>query len=250
MKLRAVLWDKDGTLLDGFAAWIRRDLELARRLTVKIRGDVLPVETAAAIDRAALAALGVVNGKVLPIGLLAHGTEEALLLALRETLSAFTPMPQAPAFHETARLILARILEEEGPRSPNPCPGATAALEIFARRGFIQGLATSDSLARSRAEFEQLGWTDRISYWGCGDTVQKPKPDPWLVHDFCKQKALEPDEVVVIGDAPADAEMARRAGAMALGVLGGVGGKDDLADCHRIFPDLHALVEWMERDVF
>ncbi|MBN8219111.1 MAG: HAD family hydrolase [Spirochaetes bacterium] len=245
MKIQAVLWDKDGTLLDGFADWIRRDRRLVQRLARERSTAPLSTDQLDALDRAALVALGVEEGRVLPHGLLAHGTEEALLLALRGVLSNRVPVEEPPLFLEHARESLRRLLLEEGPVVPHPTPAAGEALVFFSRQRLKQGLATSDSLTHARSEFEALGWEPYFCFWGCGDTAAKPKPDPWTVNEFCRLHGLAPGNVLVIGDAPADMEMARRAGARGFGVLGGVGGRSELAAAERLFSGLDELLGWM-----
>jgi phosphoglycolate phosphatase len=60
------------------------------------------------------------------------------------------------------------------------------------------------------------------------DSVAKPKPAPDMVHAFATPP-VRPRQIAVVGDNTHDLEMARAAGAVAVAVLSGNGGRADLA---------------------
>ncbi|WP_319414743.1 hypothetical protein [Marispirochaeta aestuarii] len=122
------MWDKDGTLLDNFSVWIRRERSLIEFLCtdLEIAGNL----RSDAVE-SGLAAIGIRDGKVDPHGELAGGTEASICDAISGALSDFGQVPEPEEFRRlvNGRLheILARDTETPPPaprcsRSPNGSP--------------------------------------------------------------------------------------------------------------------------------
>ena len=82
------------------------------------------------------------------------------------------------------------------------------------------GLVTSGDRDRVLRQLRAFRLTQIFSARVCsGDTLRK-KPHPAPLRLALRQMGLAPESCVYVGDAPQDVEMARRAGVLAIGVLG------------------------------
>ena len=64
---------------------------------------------------------------------------------------------------------------------------------------------------------------------------------------FAREAGLVPADIAVVGDNPHDMEMARAAGATAIGVTSGNSSADDLSPlADVVLPSVAALPEWLD----
>jgi phosphoglycolate phosphatase len=83
-------------------------------------------------------------------------------------------------------------------------------------------MATMDDTAIADAHAAHLGIAGQLDFVVGADAGHGEKPGPGMVLAFCAARGLRPEEVIVVGDTPADLLMARNAGcALAVGVLTG-----------------------------
>lgn len=82
------------------------------------------------------------------------------------------------------------------------------------------GLVTSGSNARVRAQLRAFGLERHFAVRVFGDDSPRRKPHPAPIQIALARMALEPAACVYIGDAPEDIQMAQRAGVIAVGILG------------------------------
>lgn len=131
---------------------------------------------------------------------------------------------------------------------PDPATTAVPLADlpaIFGRlrdEGHRLAVVTTDDRVPTDATLRALGIRDHVEAMVCGDDGfdMKPAPDP--VFAICQAFRIGPPRVVVIGDAPADLEMARAAGAgRVVGVRSGVGGDADLAAADVIIDSIGSL---------
>ena len=104
---------------------------------------------------------------------------------------------------------------------------------LFARLhggGRRVAIATSDDRAPTERTLDALGLAGTFDALVCADDGVAVKPAPDMVDLLCARLGVEPGRTAVVGDAPADLEMARAAGAgLVIGVLTGVGDREHLA---------------------
>ncbi len=182
-----VLWDLDGTLIDSADHhW------LAWRDTLAAEGrPVSPRDFADSFGRR--------NDEILR-GLFGDGI----------------PREWIERVSETKERTYRRLLRERGLA---PLPGALEWLARLCERGFRQGLASSAPRPNIEAVFEVLALARFFDAVVSADDVGRGKPDPAIFLAGARELSLPPQRCIVVEDAPAGLEAARRAGMRAIGVL-------------------------------
>jgi len=107
-------------------------------------------------------------------------------------------------------------------------PDAVATLERIGARRLAQGIVSSGEGARVRGELQAFGIARFFDAVVCADEAgrKKPHPDPLLL--ALSQLGVAPSEAAYVGDSPEDVEMARAAGAYAVGIPGGFPNREAL----------------------
>ena len=210
--IRAVLFDKDGTLVDFEKTWAEVNRGAAR---IGSGGDI-------ELEARLLDICGVdpETGRTRADSLFAAGT--AITIAER---MAAEGSPVA------ADLLAAELEALFASAADNAVAvGDIAGLFGALRGGGLHiGIASNDSESSVRRTARALGVLDLV-HFTCGyDSGFGAKPAPGMVHGFAEAMGMSSAEVAVVGDSRHDMEMARAAGAgAAIGVLTGAGTAETL----------------------
>jgi phosphoglycolate phosphatase-like HAD superfamily hydrolase len=104
-----------------------------------------------------------------------------------------------------------------------PFPGSRECIEKIHANGMKVGVLTRGSLGYARTVLEQCDMLDCMdAVMGRDNTgYDDAKPSPKAMYDFASMLGVEPEEILYIGDNPADFHCARDAGSMFIGVLSG-----------------------------
>lgn len=214
---KGVLFDKDGTLIDFRATWVPAYRGVADELAGRLGGG----------EPLAAAMLG-------RLGYDVHGDEFAkdslLLWETNEAIAAaWSASPEVAGRIDVLEVVLRHFSDVER-YPPQPVGDLAALLGRLRGRGLALGVATMDDTAIAHAHLRHLDIADRLDFVVGADAGHGAKPAPGMVHAFCAAVELEPREVIVVGDTPADLLMARNAGcAQAIAVLTGAMAADVLA---------------------
>jgi len=234
-KAQAIIFDKDGTLIDFDAMWGGWVVFLAEQLhTVSGLSVREPLCLAMGYDDA--------NKKVL-----AHGKLAA------------TPMSQL--YRLTVDVMQALGLNaEQAERTvaqgwciPDPVVLAkqfTDTRDLFHKlhsQNIKIGIATTDDRAPTQAMIEAFDIEEYLTSMVCADDGIPAKPAPDMVLTICERMKIDSSKVMVVGDTTADLKMAHAAGAgLVVGVLSGVSNVHDLKPYADVIIDsvdeLHAYV--------
>lgn len=182
-----MLWDLDGTLVDSAGHhWI------AWRDTLAAEGrPVRPDDFAQAFGKR--------NDEI-----------------LRELFGATIPAEWIERVSEAKERAYRRLLRERG---LDPLPGALDWLSRLCEGGWRQALATSAPRPNIDAVFGVLGLERFLDAVVSADEVGRGKPDPAVFLEAARRLGLAPGRCVVVEDAPAGLEAARRGGMPAIGIL-------------------------------
>jgi phosphoglycolate phosphatase len=105
-------------------------------------------------------------------------------------------------------------------------PGTHDALDALS--GYVLGVCTNKPRRTSVAVLRGLGLEARFKGVVAGDDLPKRKPDPAMVHETARRLGVHVSEVVMVGDGPQDVLSGRAAGALTVGVKGGIQALDRL----------------------
>ncbi|MEN3791573.1 HAD-IA family hydrolase [Fulvimarina sp. MAC3] len=141
---------------------------------------------------------------------------ETAIVALRPSLTHFEAERLADAYRNEYRL------ERTRPHfSDHLFEGmANLVLDLAARESVFVGMVTGKSRRGVAALTASHGLTEAFSVVRTADDCPS-KPHPAMVLEACTELGVDPANAVVVGDTTYDMEMARAAGAMALGVSWG-----------------------------
>ncbi len=209
MRIRGLLFDKDGTLFDYFAMWQPAYRQAAESLAAAAGGDGL------AARLLEIGGYDPATGRLDPASVLACGTVESIIELWRGE-------PALSAVEDCAERVH-RIFRDHATGAPRPVVDLEALFRRLRRRGLSLGVATGDTTDNARRSLDAAGVGDLLDFIAGYDAGFGEKPDPGPVYAFCAHTGLECAEVAVVGDAVADLTMARAAGVgMVVGVLSGV----------------------------
>jgi phosphoglycolate phosphatase len=230
-RAKAILFDKDGTLVDFNGTWLALYEKLALEAADGDSAEAARLLEIGGYDRA--------SNSFLAGSELAAGTTDTIV-----QLWIGDSDPKRAAFWK-ARMD--RAFVEEGPAAAVPVPGLETTLRRLHGEGRKLAVVTNDLEAAARRTIEKFGVAHLFSAFLGYDSVKNPKPAADPVHLACKLLTIEPHDAVVVGDNLHDLEMARNAGAgAAIGVLTGTTGRVELATlADAVLASIADLPQWL-----
>jgi phosphoglycolate phosphatase len=223
---QAIIFDKDGTLIDFDAMWGTWTIQLADRLQASIGLDVR--ETLCRCY-----GYDIAGRKILPDGKLTCTPMWRLRQLMFEVVTSFgisereASCAVAKAWHVPDPVTLAKTFTD-----------IQKLFKNIHNLGIKIAIATTDDRDPTRAMLEAFGVKELVTTMVCADDGIKAKPAPDMVTTICRRMAMHPSRVMVIGDTVADLQMARSAGAgYVIGVLSGVGSLANLTPLADILID-------------
>lgn len=219
---RAILFDKDGVLLDFPHFWHRMIEQRIERVS-----DAFPLSSA---DRTSLfEALGIKDGNVEPHGPLVMASKSESVTIIASFL-----------YNRGVRWVKAReigqqsVVQAEGDLEledlVKPTPRLVEAFRALSEAGFLLGIATTDDRKNTEELLDFLGLSPLVGSIAGSDRVARGKPHPDMIELACRELKVHPSETVMVGDGVNDLLMGRNAGALGtLGVLTGVTTREELA---------------------
>ena len=213
-EIKAILFDKDGTLVDFDKTWAATNRKAAM---IAADGD-------AGLAEFLLNECGMdpVTGTTRADSMFAAANANEIALHMVRHGSPILPEK------------LARLLDQafvEGAESPWPICDLDVLMLTLSGAGLPIGIASSDGEASIRRTVEVLGVARHVSFIAGYDSGHGPKPEPGMIHAFAAHLGLGASQIAMVGDNRHDMEMARAAGAgAAIGVLSGTGSHQTLAE--------------------
>jgi HAD superfamily hydrolase (TIGR01509 family) len=183
---RAALWDVDGTLIDS-----REYHWLSWQDALDAEGfKITPEQFAASFGRR--------NDEILRGFFPAYSADEIARVG------------------EAKEVVYRRLVRERG---IDLLPGVRRWLERLHDAGWLQAVASSAPRANLEVIIEVLGLEGYFAAVASAEDVTEGKPDPQVFLVAAAKLGVEPDSCVVVEDAPAGTEAARRANMRSIGVL-------------------------------
>lgn len=203
MDIKAILFDKDGTLIDFDAFWIPVSAAAVKDILSRAgAGDDMLTEI--------LGALGVHGDTTDPDGLLCRGTYGEMGLKIRGVLSEHGIRLSE---EEAMRMTGDAFSRSAGAGTVKPvCAGLRGVLERLKERGIRLLVVTTDNPEVTHICLEKLNIEDLFEKVIADDGVVPPKPDPRCALDFAGKSGIPVGEIAMVGDTLTDIGFARNAG--------------------------------------
>ncbi len=181
-----VLWDLDGTLVDSAELHWRSWRET-------LAGEQVEITYEQFLD-----SFGQKNDRILQRWLGSEATPDRIGRIDRRKESAYR-----------------QLVQEQG---LTPLPGAANWIRRLHARGWKQAIASSAPRENVVVMLQALGIDRELEAITAAEDVTAGKPDPEVFLRAAERLGLPPDRCVVVEDAPAGIEAARRAGMQSIGV--------------------------------
>jgi len=225
--IAAILFDKDGTLLDFHATWLPK----GRDLLTKFCGDDSALKSRLMVK----AGYDASSGRIMSGSILAAGSNMDIAQVWAQELA----MPVAE--------LEAYINQEfaSGDSHPSvPVDDLTPSLQKLHDMGYVLGVATMDSEQGIEATLVPFACLHLFSFLAGYDSGFGSKPGPGMVQGFCQAMGLQPHQVMVVGDNTHDLHMGLSAGAgVVVGVLTGTSVGSDLHEADFVLESIADLPE-------
>lgn len=189
MRLQAVLFDMDGTLLDSAPDFIA--ITQAMRT---VRG-LPPLADKLIRDQIS-------------------GGARAMVA------SAFDEAPDSAAFEVLRQEFLERY-QQHCAVLTRPFEGIEALLDDIEQARLLWGVATNKPLRYAEPIMQALNLAERSAVLVCPDHVERSKPAPDMLLLACQQMGVNPEAVLFVGDDARDIESGRAAGCLTAAVTYG-----------------------------
>lgn len=227
-----IVFDKDGTLIDFNFMWASWVTELARRLENV---------TQHSLTDALYHAMGydAANARVLAGAPLAVCSMKTLRDLTVDVVwrSGFSRV-DAEQYTNAAWFVPDPVT------LAHPVADLKRVFSTLHARGIRLAIATSDDRSPTQATLDALGVAQYIDTLVCADDGLPNKPAPDMLLHVCRTLDISPARTVMVGDAVADMEMGRNAGAArVIAVLTGLADAAQLTlHADRVIPSVTALL--------
>jgi len=223
--VKALLFDKDGTLFDFAATWEPWAEAFLLRVCEGDRGLAARVGAGIGFDLA--------TRRFAPDSIAIAGTPQQVVDAL------------APHFPDRLPADLLDIINAEASAAPQrEAVPLRPFLQGLRDRGLRLGVATNDAEHPARAHLLAAGVVDMFDFIAGFDSGHGGKPSPGQLHAFAAHVNLPAASVAMIGDSVHDMEAARVAGMLRVAVLTGPATAEDLAPyADLVLPDIGHLAQ-------
>ena len=228
MTIKAVLFDKDGTLIDFADTFF----EACSKIILQLADDNhnLAANLAKAVGfnmhtLACTASSEIVGGTSSTIArvwqpILGRGTVNQLTLELDSYFDKYTEL--AVTAFEFTRPTLEKLDDMD----------------------LALGVATNDSENNARHHLGAIKVENLFSFIAGYDSGYGPKPEPGMINAFASHQQIAPNEIIMVGDSINDLLAGKNAGAIAIAVTSGLADDEELQPfADHVIPDISQLPE-------
>ncbi|MCV6574930.1 MAG: HAD family hydrolase [Cohaesibacter sp.] len=203
--VKAVLFDRDGTLLDLQATWAGAFHAIINDIT---HGDEEKMQAIADHSGYCL------NKRAFDIN------SRLLVSAPSDYCAVWARICNQP-YDEAFMRLFSSLSLKYCDLSPTFLPGAAKALDALHQAGIPLGIATNGTEESARRQMAHLGYDQHFCFMAGYDSGYGKKPDPGQILAFAQALQIDPGDIIMIGDSLHDIHAGQKAGAMTLAVATG-----------------------------
>lgn len=225
--IKALLFDKDGTLFDFHATW---SAWCGGFIVDVCDGNAQQID-----DLAEIMDFDLESKKFRDSSTFIAGTIDMLIEPMHRVLSGWDRED-----------LYYYILETASAAPQAPVVMLDPLLSGFRENGLKLGVATNDNEGPARAHLETAKVLHHFDFISGCDSGFGAKPDAGMLLGFCETVGLLPAEVAMVGDSTHDLHAGRAAGMVNIGVLTGPAKTEALAPyADIVLPSIGAIPEWL-----
>lgn len=209
IKAQAIIFDKDGTLLDFDALWVSLSVTAIGALLRQLNQDE------SVLDKI-LEEFGIHNNITDINGVIYKGTYTQMAQIVHRILKKDGEIPSVP---EIETMMREAYNENVWTGNVKPtCPNIRDVLMHFKNQNKKLAVITTDNLHVTMFCLEKLGIADLFDKIYTDDGAFNTKPHPDCALDFCNTFGFDRQSVVMVGDTITDITFAKNAGIGMIGV--------------------------------
>lgn len=238
--VKAIIFDKDGTLIDFDSFWISVSVNAINDILRKLKRQDIPPEEL-------LLAIGVKNGISDMDGLLCKGTYEQIALAFCEVLKKYgCDFPEG----DFVRMVIDAYNSNADSGEVKPtCANLKEVLISLKERDIKLAVVTTDNPEVTHKCLSKLEIEDLFYKIYTDDGKTPVKPEPYCVFDFSELTGIKKDEIIMVGDTMTDVFFARNAGISVIGVGAAEEQRERLRPyADYVIPDVSHILKYAEGD--
>lgn len=225
-KVKAIIFDKDGTLFDFGASWgdwAEAVLADFAKLAPEVVGEIAE---AMGYDRRL--------GQFRRDSVVIAGTAQDTAAAITQFL---------PGEVDIVSLLDAHAQNVR----QQPVPGLHDTLVTLSQT-YVLGVVTNDSEVPARRHLEAHGIQHHFDFIAGYDSGFGAKPEPGQLLGFCDATGVSPADTVMVGDSLHDLIAGRAAGMATVGVLTGIADTEELTDhADIVLNDIRGIAGWLAK---
>ncbi len=229
MNIKAIIFDKDGTLFDFQSSWGDITFEFLK---------ILSGGNAHLLNKLANKLNFNLNQKIFhPESTFIAGTTDETITLLQ------TLIPEKSK--ETIRSIQTYCYANQ---KQIPVKNLFNILQNLYEEGYVMSVATNDLEEPTLTQLKDARILNFFSDVLGADSGHGAKPEPLQLIELQRRQSFKPQEILMVGDSTHDLIAAQNAGFRSFGVLTGVASKEDLAPFSEVvYEDISYLSAWLKK---
>lgn len=209
MSVRAVIFDKDGTVLDFDAFWLPIAVKATEVITSKLGISDVPSEKI-------LESMGLVDGVASINGSICFGTYRDMA---EDMNGVFRNFGYSFDIEKLAELTVEayHTSTDAGEIKPT-CENIEEVMQSLKKKGITLVLITSDGPVMTDKCLKGLGIDRYFDLVITDDGTHPNKPDPFMINKLCDDYKLDKSEIIMVGDTLTDMNFAINGGIRSVGL--------------------------------
>lgn len=209
MNADAIIFDKDGTLIDFDAFWVSVSIKALEQILTSFNKREVPLCEL-------LESFGVHNGITDIDSVLCKGTYEQLGQIVYDILHQYGCDASC---NEVTTAVTKAFNENSDAGEVKPtCPELVEVLKSLKTQGKKLAVVTTDNEYITRKCLKKLGIEGLFDKIYTDDGKTPTKPDPYCINDFCAITGIKPENTVMVGDTLTDVSFAKNAGITSIAI--------------------------------